>query len=296
MQQGQIMEKMRQRQTSESDSEVAGKPAGGDTAVVSKKENFEDPFSAHTKDMARRRSAVDHLAKSSIDTKSQEMIDKANAALSNQTGLKEDMKEFEEQMKISDEDVSLAEQVIFKGYAETDVTIPNLPGHKFTLCTTSAEDMSVIDEIIYDMIRGKENDKGDVDLPAQHVQTMKSALFLAMGFKGIGGKDFCDEPIHQIMTIKRAVVKLKELEYAGEMSKVKDLSDSLKKSVKYRAIRIRRYPTPVIDFLSQKKFEFDNKMYTIMISEKLLPKSSGQSRGTQDLSSSTAEESSSSAQ
>ena len=246
------------------------------------KETFKDPFAIHAESMVKRKGSADDLVKKAMETKTSDMVDKANQALSNGSSIQKDMREFDEFEKISDEDLALAEQIVFKGYAEYNVVIPNMPSHVFTLCTSSAEDMSIIDEILYDMVKQREDKTGDVDLPAQHVETMKAALFLALGFKGADGKDFCDEPINQMMTIKRAIIKIKELEYAGEMEKAKSLNDSLKKSLKYRAVRMRRYPTPVIDFLSHKKYEFDTKMYTIMMSDKIIPKSSGQSRDMQD--------------
>ena len=291
--QGSIIEKVKQNQPGQ---QAPKQPQQAQQVAPVVKEDFRDPLSVHAESMANRASSADRMAKASVDAKTTDMIDKVNEAMSTQNSLKEDMKEFDEQMKISDEDVALAEQVIFRGYAELEVTMANIPGHRFTLCTTSAEDMSLIDEILFDMVKAKENEKGDVDLPSQHVQTMRNALFLALGFKGVDGKDFCDEPIYQMMTIKKAVIKIKEYENAGDLPKMNAMSADLKRSVKYRAIRIKRYPTPVVDFLANKKFEFDQKMYTIMMSEKILPKSSGQSQGTQERSSSSQGENSSSGQ
>lgn len=271
------------------------KPVVGRVTPVQEKQDFKDPFKEQADQLATRKNKADDIAKKVIDSQASQMVDKANAALSGSTS-KFDMKEFEELEKISDEDLELAEQTIFKGYAELNITIPNMPKHTFTLCTTSAEDMSIIDEILYDMVKGKEDKDGEVDLPAQHVQTMRAALFLALGFKGTDGKDFCDEPINQLATIKKAVIKVKDLECSGEIDKSIALMKSLKDSVKYRAVRMRRFPTPVIDFLSGKKYEFDNRMYTIMVSPKIIPKSSDQSQGTQERVSSTKEEISNTAQ
>lgn len=258
------------------------------------KEDFQDPFKAQASIVEQRRKSADQAAKKAVESQTEEMVQKANNALSGRFA--PELEEYEKLEKISEEDLELAEQIVFKGYAEHDVIMPNLPGHNFTICTTSAEDMSVVDEILYDMVKDHEDENGAVDLPAQHVQTMRAALMLALGFKGMDGKDYCDEPINQILTIKRAVIKVKELEYAGEIDQAKKLMDSLKKSLKYRAIRIRRLPTPVVDFVSMKKYQFDSRMYSIMMSEQIIPKSSGQSQGTQEPISSIQEESSSSGQ
>lgn len=288
-----IMDNIKRAQDKETVTD--SKQVVGSAVPVQGKQDFKDPFREQAEQLAGRKNKADDIAKKVIDSQANQMVDKANAALSGSTS-KFDMKEFEELEKISDEDLELAEQTIFKGYAESNIIIPNMPKHTFTLCTTSAEDMSVIDEILYDMVKGRENKEGDVDLPAQHVQTMRAALFLALGFKGPDGKDFCDEPINQLATIKRAIIKVKDLECSGEIDKSAALMKSLKDSVKYRAVRMRRFPTPVIDFLSGKKYEFDNRMYTIMVSPKIIPKSSGQSQGTQEQPSSMRDGTSNTAQ
>jgi len=259
------------------------------------KETFKDPLQMQAEAIGQRKTPprLDPAKQGGFNE--EQAIEKANAALSGKH-LEADLKDFDEMEKISDEDLELAEQTIFKGYAEMTLKMPNMPAHNFTICTTSAEDISVIDEIIYDMVKAKENKEGDVDLPAQHVQTMRAALGLALCFKGADGKDFCDEPVNQLMTIKRAVIRVKDLDYEGKMDESKGLMDSLKKSVKYRATRLRRYPTPLIDYLSQKKFDFDTRMYTIMMSNKIIPKSSGQSQVTQGPTSSSTEEASSTGQ
>jgi len=254
------------------------------------KEDFRTVAQQQADMAAGKKKSADQLIREAT-TKTDGMIDQANSILSGGDSSK-DFDDFEELEKISQEDLDLAEQVIFKGYAEKDLVIPNLSDHQFTICTTSAEDMSVVDEIMYDMVKAKESDDGVVDLPAQHVQTMRAAIMLALGFKGMDGSDYCDEPINQLMTIKRAIIKVKDLEYEGDMDQSQKLCDSLKKSLKHRAVRIRRLPTPVIDFLSGAKFEFDTTMFRIMSSKKLIPKSSGQSQDSQGQPSSTREDSS----
>lgn len=256
------------------------------------KKDFQDPFKQQADDLTSRRRQADERVKRSVESKTEGMIESANAAISGQ-GSQADLNEFDELEKISEQDLELAQQLIFKGYAEKDIVNPNMPDHKFTIATTSAEDVSVVDEIIYDMIRQSEGKDGEPNLPAQHVQTMRSALLLAFGFKGVDGKDFCDEAINQLLTIKRAVIKVKDLEYEGDMEQSKKLMESLKRAAKHRAVRMRRLPTPVIDFLSQRKFEFDTTMYQIMMSDKIIPKYSGQSQGRQELTSSMREEGSS---
>lgn len=256
------------------------------------KKDFKDPFQMQGDMVAGKKKSAEAMVNAAVNSETDSMIEKANSAISSFGG-SDDFGDFEKLNEISDEDIELAEQVIFKGYAEKEVTIPNLPGHKFTICTTSAEDMSVIDEIIFDMVHEHEDKDGQIDLPAQHVQTMRSALILAMGFVGMDGEEYCDEPVHKINAIKRGVIKVKDYEYEGDLEKAKALNGSLKKSLKHRAVRVRRLPTPVIDFLSNAKFEFDTTMYQIMTSKQLIPKSSGQQQDTQEPNSSEKENSSS---
>ncbi|HUU40510.1 MAG TPA: hypothetical protein VMW42_06205 [Desulfatiglandales bacterium] len=254
------------------------------------KQDFKGPFSEQADITAKRRAGASDILKQTAESKSQQMVEKANEAIANQSSAKADLAAYDELEKITPEDLALAEQLIFKGYAEKDVTIPNLPNNKFTICSTSAEEMSIIDEVLYDMIKEKEDAKGDVDLPAQYVNTMRQALFLAFGFRGVNGKDVCDLPIEHLNTLKKAAVKVKDLEYTGDMESAKSLMKSLKKALIHRAVQIRKFPTPVIDYVANKKTEFDGTMYIIMMADRLIPKSSGQPQGTQEATSSAQEE------
>ena len=250
------------------------------------KGDFKSPTQQHNEMAAGKKRSAEDILKMAANSDTDSMIGKANSMLSG-GGSDKMFEEFQELEQITPEDLELAEQIVFKGCAEKDIVIPNLPNHKFTICTTSAEEMSVVDEIIYEMVKAKEDNEGDVDLPALHVQTMRAALTLALGFKGVDDKDYCDEPINQLMTIKRAIIKVKDFEYEGDMDSSNKLNESLKKSLKRRAIRVRRLPTPVIDFLSTSKYGFDTAMLQVMMSKKLIPKSSGQSQDAQEPTSST---------
>jgi pyridoxal biosynthesis lyase PdxS len=81
------------------------------------------------------------------------------------------------------------------------------------------------------------------------------------------------DTIAHLNTIKKAIIKVSELENSGEMVKAKELKESLKKALIKRATAIQRLPTPMIDFLSGEKYGFDSKMFSIMSSKKILPKS-----------------------
>jgi hypothetical protein len=59
----------------------------------------------------------------------------------------------------------------------------------------------------------------------------------------------------------------------GDIKAGDELKADLKKALVARATRVGRMPTPFIDFLSSKKWEFDSKMGDIMNSKTIIPKS-----------------------
>jgi len=239
-------------------------------AVLPEKQDFKEPFKEHAETLSDRISnqkgiRVDPGEKAAADA----------AAALNKQGPDKDMEaELEEMDKISPEDLDLAEQMVFKGFAEFDVEMSNLPNHKFTICSTNAEEMNMIDEIIFDMVkRAEDKEDGTVDLPQNQVQAMRNALFVAISYKGRNKEEVMDDSSCYLNTIKKAIIRISELENLGQIDESKKLKTSLKKSLIRRATAIKRMPTPVIDFLSGEKYAFDAKMYKIMSTKNVLPKS-----------------------
>jgi hypothetical protein len=262
-----------QSQKSETSPQEATQPAGQVETGPAIKKDFEDEFTkaARMKKEVMERTAAESQKRSEATERA---IGQANDALSGIDRKMADEKEMEDLAKITKEDIDLAEKLIFNGYAEKDVSMTNFPDRKFTITTTTPEEVNLVEEMVFEYIKSFENAKtGDVDLPQSKVQSYRNALSLATSYKGMDGKDFCEQSIYQLQLIKRAVAACRKYEFEGEIQKAKDTRKELKDSMKYRAARIMAMSTQLIDFLNMMKFDFDNAMYRIMTTKHLIPKS-----------------------
>jgi hypothetical protein len=204
-------------------------------------------------------------------TKTAEEIaaDKINASLSG----KDTQREYEEFEKISEEDVGLAEEFLFNGYVEKTVSMSNLPKFKHTICTVTAEEMNLIDEIIYEEVRKNQDKDGKLNISEPQVQSLRNSLYIALSYKGRDGKDFVSEKVFEIDIIKKAFKRLSDMYVDGDLNAAQEFKQSLKNSVIKRAVRVRQFGTPLLDFISQKKYELDTKIFAIMNTDKIIPKS-----------------------
>lgn len=184
-------------------------------------------------------------------------------------------KELDDLDKITEQDMELAEQLVFKGYAEFDVKMKKFDKYSFTICSTNAEEMSILDEVIYDLVK-KAKDRGDgtVDLPQNYVSTMRNALYVAISYRGMNKKELMEGNVGcYLNTIKTGLAKVTDMFGQGEVEKAGEFKESIKKSLIKRAGEIKKLPTPIIDFLSGAKFDFDDKMIQIMSHKDIIPKS-----------------------
>jgi hypothetical protein len=86
-------------------------------------------------------------------------------------------------------------------------------------------------------------------------------------------KELCPAPGNHLNTIKKAVRRLSQHDLAGDMKEAKELRASLKHALKTRAYAIKSLPTALIDWLSDQKGRFDRKMYKVMRTKNIIPKS-----------------------
>jgi hypothetical protein len=261
-----LFDKSSRPPTPKSDSEKAkstGTPPEKTLPPKTLKEDFPDPFKIQDEMMR-------NVAKPKTEKdQSEKDIDSINAAAEAEMA-----KEDEDFMKISKEDLELAEQLIFNGYAETQVEISNFPGRKFAICSTNGEELTFIDEMAFDKMKSvKQNADGTIDMPDSAIKALRNSLFVALSYRGVDGKDIASEPIIQVNTLKKAILQLGSLYSSGDMKQADELKASVKKALLKRATLIRRLPAPVIDFLSDEKYKFDVKMLNIMSEKKILPKS-----------------------
>ena len=226
------------------------------------KEDFPDVFKIQ-----------DEMMKNVVKPKDKDQAENDVDAINNASNA-EAMKEDEDFMKITKEDTDLAEQLIFNGYAECQVIIPSFPNRKFTICSTSGEELTFIDEMAFDKMKSvKQNSDGTIDIPDSAIKALRNSLFVALSYRGVDGSDIAKEPILQVNTLKKAILQLGSLYGSGDLKQAEDLKSSIKKALLKRAAIIRRMPAPLIDFISDEKYHFDVKMLNIMSEKRMLPKS-----------------------
>jgi hypothetical protein len=241
-----------------------------DSVVAAPKETFKPVERQHADKMAE---LAKRGAAAPLKSKDELLAESAAAALSGSGPGKSIEAELDEMDRFNEEDIKLAEQLIFKGFAEFDIEMPKLPNTKLTICSTSAEEVAIADEIIYDMVKKGEDEKGKVNLPANNVQAMRNALFVSFCYRGVNKKELTADTRCHLNSIKTAVIRVSDLENAGDLDGATSLKKSLKKAIIERATAVKRLPTPLIDFITEKKYEFDTKMTAIMNAKNTIPKS-----------------------
>jgi len=236
----------------------------------SRKVNFDNIFQQDAKAKAERQKRMDEAAKN----KSPDMagIDKLNEQLSGGSAEDKISKEFEEIEQFTDEELALAEELIFKGYVEFDKKMSIGKDNSITICSMTAEENELVNELVYSLLKEKENDEGDVDMPQSAVTMFSQFCGLALSFKGYNGEDFCKERKYSLALIKSAISKLPEFEAAGDLKRYSEIRDEIKGVIKIRASKMKRIATPVVDYISNQRYIFERKMYSIMNKENILPK------------------------
>lgn len=230
--------------------------------ITTPKADFKDPFQIQRESIQK---SMNHQRKIKEPNYTELMADKVNKAMNPDKGVVEN--------DISPEDLDLAEQMIFRGYAETDVSIPVFKDKKFTICSTSAEELSMLDEVVFNYAKSFERNDGTFDIPQNKISSLRNSLFVAISYRGMNGSELCDAGAYHLNTIKRGIIKVEELLLSGDVEKSNNLKKQVEKSLLYRAAQIRKMATPLIDFLSSEKANFDAKMLRIMSDKDLLPKS-----------------------
>ena len=229
------------------------------------KEDFPDPFAIQSEMIANSRAAAASMVNKK--DKGEESVEQLNKALGGNDNKGID----DEILKISKSDMLIAEQLIFQGYAEIEIEMANFPGRKFTICSTNAEEYSIIDTIVFDVIRkAKQLPDGSVEMPENEIRALRNALFISISYRGVDGKDLSSDPISHINTIKRAILKLGDLNNSGDIVKAEELKSSIMKALLKRATIVKRMPTSLIDWITSKKYDFDAKMLKIMGQEQIV--------------------------
>jgi hypothetical protein len=232
-------------------------------ALRAPKEDFMDVFEQQKKLIEKTQKGI----APKIDP-DQETIENLNKSLSGEARNDID----EDIVKISAEDMKLAEQLIFNSYAECNIEMKNFPGRKFTITSTNAEELNMVDSIVFDRIRSaKQNNDGSVELPENFIRSLRNSLFISISYRGFDGNDIAKDPICHLNTLKRAILKLGDVLNSGEIDKGEELKKNICAAMVKRATLVKRMPTPLIDFLTDAKYHFDLKMLSIMNKKDLIP-------------------------
>lgn len=208
-----------------------------------------------------------------------EGIDRAAAALGG--GSEDDVDKVKEELKqlelYSKEDMDLAEQLLFRGYAEKNYKVLA----NTTICVTSmsAAEVELVNEMVYEFANAKpEHDPKNPlaeqpGLSAKVVEGNQNLLTIALSFKGVNGTDISPNAGRTLSFIKNGIRSMNNAEVDGDMKKFKEMRDELKKVIWARARELKRVPVPVIDVAGKRRYEFEKMMYDITSREDLLPKS-----------------------
>lgn len=207
---------------------------------------------------------------SSKEKVSEDAIGQLNSALS---GKNEEAKKNEEEMKemdrYSEEDLELASQLLFTGSARKNVKILKTTA---TIFSVSSMEMAIINDIMYEMVKGLETKEGGVDASQKDIDMNHALLLLAISFKGYNDKEIC-ESTKSLEMIKSACKKLVDIEVSGEIDRYKAMMSEIKKAVKARAMFIKNMPATIVDVISRKRYEFESEMYDILSRGNIIPKS-----------------------
>lgn len=188
--------------------------------------------------------------------------------------------ELEEEERFSDEDISMAEQVLFQGWAVANM--PMLGGkHKATITTSVPIEFELVEEaldkFVVDQRKAWETanpGKPFAGLPGTVVSSKNKLLTLASYFKGFNDQDLCKDMNLRLETIKAGIERLRQSASSGDLVEVQKIKPVLIEMLWRRAEYISgMVNTVVIDNIVAQKNNFEIKMDAIMSSKAIYPKS-----------------------
>jgi len=177
----------------------------------------------------------------------------------------------QEAYPFSDDDVELAEQLMFQGWARK--SYPVMSGkHTVEVLTSTPLELDLVDGIVQDWLSAfKEGEP----FPASSVIGSRSKLLnISLSFQGVDKTDFCQQPELRLSTIKNGINELNRSIMSGEIVKIKEnkraVTDLISKRASFLAAR---YSTDMVDLIVGKKIDLENSMRAIMGHDKTIPKS-----------------------
>lgn len=230
---------------------------------------MDNVFQLNAKNNSER---ADKMAKAAKPTEDkQAMVDNVNNQLSGGTqGSDKIEKELAEMDVYSKEDLGLAEELLFNKYVRKEM--PLTKTKVVSMYTVSAAEMDLVNDMIFDFAKNNEDEDGNVNVSQRKMDTLQQLYVLAVAFEGFGS-DIAENKSISVELIKRSIVKMDDVEAAGDIKAFNDMREEIKKAIKKRAYIIRQLSAAIIDVLSKKRFEFESMISDILSRGDILPKS-----------------------
>jgi hypothetical protein len=196
-------------------------------------------------------------------------------ATKKQSDTEKEMKEFRE---VTEKDIELAQEFIFKGYAEKEYSFDMLK-IDIKLATLSAEEIMLVETMTLDYINNYKNHKVEEGLSEYEVYYFKSMLNISLSLCGTKNKeeasyvDFNTEvPLSKLKTVIKSLSSLES--GAGIDADYFSKRETIKKLIYKRYVSIKqKFPIHFTNFVIECKTNFDKDMDTIMNKRAILPKS-----------------------
>jgi hypothetical protein len=248
--------------------EVVGRVVPAQGAAL--KQEFSDIFQQDARLKQNTAQAIKKAQEKERPT--EEAVTKLNDALSGKNSESAKIeKELEDLNKFSEEDLKLAEELLFNGHAKKDFRLNDR--YSATIYSTNALEIAIVNELMFEFTRKYEKPDGRVDVSQKTMDHMHQLYLLAVSFKGYNDKDISTERVRSLDVIKSACKKLSEFEVDGDLASYAKLMEEIKNAVKARAAEIKRLSAAVIDSISYKRYDFERMMYDIVTRGDILPKS-----------------------
>ena len=235
--------------------------------------DFEEPAAIAAKQRAEYAKNMQESAKKGLGK--EEQVAKLNEALQGASGGSEGdklEKELQEAIKYSPEDLEMAEQLLFTGRAVKNCQLTEKMAA--TMSTLSTLEVDIVNEMLYEFTKSKEDDKGRLDVSQRTLDLTHQFMLIAFSFKGYNDEDFISNKAFSLDIIKNAIRKLAELELSGSLESYNKLRSEIKSAVSKRVTELKvKFPATVIDILSAKRFELERLMHDVLSRGNILPKS-----------------------
>jgi uncharacterized alkaline shock family protein YloU len=247
-------------------------PTGG--LLSNAKKDFMSPDAIAAQQRREHEEAQSQIKRDA--NKADAQINGLNSALSGDATAKTEA-EIKSLEKYTKEDLKMAEELIFRGYAERDVEI--IPGAKATIASMSAAEVELVNEMIYEYANNIEKadaankDKSESSgVSVKVIDGLQQMLFVSLGFKGFNGKDISPSTSRTLQMIKSGVRKMTDCEIDGDIAAFKEIRKELKKTIWARAAELKRMPVSITDSISKKRYDLEKMIFDLTSRDDLLPK------------------------